>query len=112
MSDGNGSMQGSSGTQAFLVGYGVLQLTTAASLVAVWVVLVFLVRQFLPGADDFNTSWAAAFLVVPVGFLPVLVWWQGWAIRRYGRHPRLWRLAAELAFAVDVVGCLVLRGLA
>ena len=106
------STQKSSWSSTVFHGWLVLQITSGLALVAVWFLLRLVVEWFFPGGDEFRTSWLAAFVVVPVGFLPVLVWWQGWAGRRFGRQPRTFRLVTEVAFALDVVGCLLLRGIA
>jgi hypothetical protein len=66
----------------------------------------------LPVLSTFRASWVAAFILVPEGFLPVLWGWHSWAASRYGRHPRVLRAAAELAFALDVVGLVLLQGIA
>ena len=62
-------------------------------------------------AAGFGTSWLAAFVLVPASFLPVLPLWYRWVDGRFGRHPRAFRIAAEVAFAVEVIGFLLARGL-
>ena len=66
----------------------------------------------LLGGDSFLGRWGASFVVVPVTFVPALVAWHGWALRRFGRRPRLFRLIAEVAFAAELIGCVLWQGLA
>jgi hypothetical protein len=118
MTGGNGhtaadpASPGASGPRAILVAYAVLQAVSAALLVVGGTVLHVLLPWVLPRAGEFGQSWLAAFVLVPVCFVPALVWWQGWANRRFGRRPRSWRLVAEVSFAVDVIGFLLVQGLA
>ena len=100
------------GWKAFLVAFAVLQGVGAGLLVVAWVLLRGLLALLAPGASDLATSWGAVFVLVPVSFVPGLVGWHSWVCRRLGRRPRLWRLVAELAFAVEVVGFALFLGLA
>lgn len=103
--------------------------STAARLFVVWFVLqagglltllagfgILAAIDALSGVGDsldrFLSRWGTAFVLVPVTFVPVLVLWHRWALQRYGRRPGLFRLAAELAFAAELVGCVLYQRLA
>ena len=86
-------------------GYGVLQGASSLLLMAVWGLLRLL------GTPSFQGSWLTAFLITPVVFVPVLVWWHAWVCRVEGPR-RAWRYVAEIAFAANVVGLVLLQGLA
>ena len=98
--------------QAFLPAYAVLQGLGAGLLLLLWGAGRLLKPWIAPELGDFGASWAGVFILVPVSFVPALMWWHGWVCRRYGERPRAWRLVAELAFALQVVACLILRGIA
>ena len=70
------------------------------------------VRPLLGADSAFLRGWAASFVVVPVTFVPALVAWHRWALRRYGRRPGRFRLVAELAFAAELIGCVLYQRLA
>jgi predicted membrane-bound mannosyltransferase len=99
-------------TRVWPLAYLVLQGAGAGLLLVSWLLWKLLQPLLLPSATDFGTSWTAAFILVPMTFLPALVWWNSWVNDRYGRRPRAWRVAAEVAFALQVVATLVLQGIA
>ena len=65
----------------------------------------------VPGSD-FLRQWGMAFVLVPITFVPVLIVWHRWAVRRFGRRPALFRLVAEVAFAAELIGCVLYQRLA
>lgn len=100
------------GWRGALLAWSVLQAGGAVALVAA----LLLLAAFAPGhgadGSGFLRSWGVAFLVVPVTFVPVLARWHSWAVARYGRRPGTFRLFAELAFAVELIGCVLYLRLA
>ena len=61
----------------------------------------------LIGPRAFLGRWTASFVLVPVTFVPVLVAWHAWALRRFGKRGTLFRFAAEIAFATELIGCVL-----
>ncbi len=92
--------------------YGALQSGAALLLAAAWLAATLLASLAGSGAKSFLGSWLAAFVLVPITFVPALVRWQRWAIARFGRHPRWYRAIIEFAFAAEVVGFILLQRLA
>lgn len=98
--------------QALAPAYLSLQLVGAVLLGLAWLALRWVQPLLAPGLDAFDRSWAAAFILVPASFAPALMWWHAWVLRRFGNRPRAWRLVAEVAFALQVIVCLVVQGIA
>jgi len=94
------------------VAYLVLQGAGSLLLVSMWFGWKGVQPWLAPQAGSFGSSWIAAFILLPISFAPVLFWWFGWVQRRFGPRPRAWRFTAEVAFAVQVIGCLLLQGIA
>lgn len=61
----------------------------------------------LLGDGAFLGRWTVSFVLVPLTFVPVLVAWHSWALRRFGRRGTLFRFAAEIAFATELIGCVL-----
>lgn len=94
--------------EAYLVLQG-----AGAGLLALLVVAVQLLRSLVSSRwDDFGTSWTAVFILVPTSFVPALVWWNGWVVRKFGKRPQAWRFTAEVAFALQVIFCLLVLDIA
>ena len=69
-------------------------------------------RPLLGSGTVFLGRWSTSFVLVPVTFVPALVAWHGWALRRFGRRPTLFRFTAEVAFAAELIGCVLYQRLA
>ena len=71
--------------------YFALQVAGAAAmgvgLGALWLVEPVLGR----GVGAFTRSWAMAFVLVPLTFVPILAVWHRQVVRRCGQHPRIYR---------------------
>ena len=65
----------------------------------------------LPGSD-FLRQWGMAFVLVPITFVPVLIVWHRWAVRRFGKRGGFFRFVAEIAFAAELIGCVLYQRLA
>ena len=92
--------------------HGMLQLGAALALAAAGLLTMFAARLAGAGVRSFLGSWLAAFVLVPVTFIPVLIRWHRWAEARFGSHPRWYRAITEVAFATEVVVFILLRRLA
>jgi hypothetical protein len=69
-------------------------------------------RELLGGDAPILGRWGTVFVLVPVSYVPALVVWHRWAIRRFGRRPATLRLLAEVAFAAELIGCVLYLRLA
>ena len=92
--------------------YCALQAAGCLLLLVAYAVLVVLRPIFFPEETPFFGHWVATFVLVPITYVPALVAWHAWALRRFGRHPRFYRLCAELAFALEVIGCVLAQRIA
>lgn len=95
-----------------LLVWAVLQLAAGAALATASLLVASIAPLFGPGGASFLRQWSTAFLVLPLTFVPALVIWHRWALRRFGKRGTLFRIAAELAFAVEVVGCVLIQNIA
>ena len=88
-----------------------LQIGGLATLLAGFALASALFPQFGREAT-FLGRWGTSFVLVPITFAPVLAVWHSWAIRRHGRRLGFLRLVAEVAFAAELVGCVLYQRLA
>jgi hypothetical protein len=95
------------GWRGALLAWSVLQAGGAAALAAALLLLAAIAPDHDADRAGFLRSWGVAFLVVPVTFVPVLARWHSWAVARFGRRPGTFRLFAELAFAAELIGCVL-----
>jgi hypothetical protein len=98
--------------KAVPIAYLALQGAGMILLVAGLVVLRVLQHVAPDRLTAFGASWMAVFVLVPVSFVPALVWWNTWVVRRFGKRPQAWRFTAEVAFALQVIACLIGQGIA
>ena len=74
--------------------------------------LLWAMRPLLGGGTAFLGRWGIAFVLVPVTFVPALVVWHSWALRSFGKRAGFFRLVAEVAFAAELIGCVLYQRLA
>lgn len=89
----------------------VLQAGGALTL-AVSALLLLALAPLFRGDRAFLRQWGTAFLVVPLTFVPVLARWHAWALKRYGKRGGFFRLVAEVAFAGELIGCVLMQRIA
>lgn len=95
-----------------LLVFAALQLGGLALLAGAGLLASAVAPLFGGGAARFASRWAFALVVVPVTFVPALVVWHRWAVRRFGKRGAYFRLVAEVAFAVEVIGCVLFQNIA
>jgi hypothetical protein len=98
------------GVWAALQAGGLVTLLAGFALVATARMLLGSGTDFL--GPDLLRKWGMAFVLVPVTFVPVLVLWHKWALARYGRRGAFFRFVAEVAFAAELIGCVLYQRLA
>lgn len=92
--------------------YLVLQ-GSGALLLGVALGVLLALRPLLGGGDaPFLRSWLATFVLLPVTFCPALALWHRWALRRFGKRGGWFRAIAEVAFAVEVIACVLFHRIA
>ena len=94
-----------------LLVWGDLQAGALATLLG-GVALLAGLRPLFGGSVGFLGRWGVSFVIVPVTFVPALVVWHRWALRRFGKRASLFRFSAEIAFAAELIGCLLYQRLA
>ena len=95
-----------------LLVWAALQGGGAVTLAGAWLLVFALAPLFGAGARSFARSWSTAFLVVPLTFVPVLVVWHRWVLGRFGKRGGFFRLVAEISFASELIGCVLLQRIA
>jgi hypothetical protein len=93
--------------------FAVLQLGGVVALLSAAALLAAIAPLFGAGGGvSFLRQWTTAFVLLPATFVPALVLWHRWALARYGKRGVLFRVVAELAFASEVVGCVLFQNIA
>ncbi len=92
--------------------WAVLQLGGAATLLAAALLVAAIAPLFGRVGSGFLRQWSTAFLVLPATFIPALILWHRWALARFGKRGGFFRLVAEVAFAVEVIGCVLFQNIA
>ncbi len=95
-----------------LLVYATLQVGGLLALAAAALLVAALAPLFGTHGSSFLRQWMVAFLVVPLTFVPALVLWHRWALARFGKRGGLFRLVAELAFASELIGCVLIQRIA
>ena len=88
-----------------------LQLGGLATLLAGYA-LLWAARPLFGGDASFLGRWSVVFVLVPITFAPALIAWHSWAVRRFGKRGGFFRLVAEVAFAAELIGCVLYQRLA
>ena len=89
-----------------------LQLGSATTLLVAGLLVSAIAPLFGSAGPSFLKQWGTAFIVLPITFVPALIVWHRWALRRFGKRGTLFRVVAEVAFAVEVVGCVLFQNIA
>lgn len=92
--------------------YAALQLGSLATLLVAALLVAAIAPLFGRHGSLFLRQWMVAFVVVPLTFVPALVVWHRWALARFGKRGGLFRLVAEVAFASELIGCVLIQRLA
>ncbi len=95
-----------------LLVFATLQFGGLATLAAAALLVAAIAPLLGRAASPFLRQWIVAFLVVPLTFVPALVVWHRWALARFGKRGGLFRLVAEVAFAVELIGCVLIQRIA
>ena len=74
--------------------------------------LLWAARPLFGGDASFLGRWSVVFVLVPITFAPALIAWHSWAVRRFGKRGGFFRLVAEVAFAAELIGCVLYQRLA
>ncbi|MSR47112.1 MAG: hypothetical protein EXS13_08615 [Planctomycetes bacterium] len=88
-----------------------LQVAGGVALIGAWLLLTAIAPLF-GGGESFLERWSTVFVVVPATFIPALVGWHRIALARFGKRGTLFRVVAEVAFAIEVIGCVLFQNLA
>ncbi len=90
----------------------VLQVGGAATLLAAATLVAAIAPLFGSQGASFLRQWTTAFVLLPATFVPALVLWHRWALRRFGKRGTLFRVVAEVAFSVELIGCVLFQNIA
>lgn len=92
--------------------WAALQFGGAATLAAAALLVSAVAPLFGGAGPSFLQRWGLAFVLLPATFIPALVIWHRYALARYGKRATLFRVVAEIAFATELVACVLYQNIA